>query len=53
MGRDAPNVWPNLPEPTGRLSFDIANPLEFVKDMVGPNLYNKFVRSNIFLFFIF
>ncbi len=50
IGRDSPNQNPNLPEPTGRLSFDIANPLEFVKDVIGPNLYNKYVRGKFYLF---
>jgi hypothetical protein len=41
MGRDAPNNYPVLPEPTGRLSFDIMNPLKFIKDIIGPDLYRK------------
>lgn len=35
LGRDAPNVFPPLSEPTGRLSFDITNPLQFFKDVMG------------------
>lgn len=40
-GRDAPNNFPVLPEPVGRLSFDIMNPLQFIKDIIGPDLYRK------------
>lgn len=45
LGRDAPNNFPPLPEPTGRMSFDIANPLQFVKDIMGPDLYNKLCKT--------
>lgn len=38
-GRDPPNVFPPLNEPTGRLSFDITNPLAFVKDIMGNFIY--------------
>eukprot|EP01016_Furgasonia_blochmanni_P049256 TRINITY_DN7455_c0_g1_i2.p1 TRINITY_DN7455_c0_g1~~TRINITY_DN7455_c0_g1_i2.p1 ORF type:complete len:1220 (-),score=269.58 TRINITY_DN7455_c0_g1_i2:385-4044(-) len=44
-GRDAPNIYPVLPEPTGRLSFDIMNPCQFVKDIIGPDLYRKIWMS--------
>lgn len=27
LGRDPPNNFPPLPEPTGRMKFDITNPL--------------------------
>jgi hypothetical protein len=45
LGRDAPNNFPPLPEPTGRLSFDLANPLQFIKDIMGPDLYSKLCRT--------
>lgn len=45
MGRDPPNNFPPLPEPVGRLSFDITNPLGFIKDIIGPDLYNKMCRT--------
>eukprot|EP00825_Cyclidium_porcatum_P019448 TRINITY_DN2206_c0_g1_i4.p2 TRINITY_DN2206_c0_g1~~TRINITY_DN2206_c0_g1_i4.p2 ORF type:complete len:243 (-),score=34.44 TRINITY_DN2206_c0_g1_i4:210-938(-) len=40
-GRDAPNQYPILPEPTGRMKFDLIHPLNFLKDIIGPDLYRK------------
>ena len=36
-GRSEPNVYPTLPEPEGRLSFDLFDPLSFVKQILGSN----------------
>lgn len=41
MGRDPPNQFPILNEPTGRLKFDMMHPLDFIKDILGPDLYSK------------
>ncbi len=43
-------MHPILSEPVGRLSFDITNPLKFIRDIIGPDLYNKCCR--IFLIII-
>lgn len=54
FGRDSPNQWPTLSEPVGRLKFDIANPLNFIKDIIGPDLYSKCVKWSCFiLIFVF
>ncbi|EGR29640.1 hypothetical protein IMG5_151880 [Ichthyophthirius multifiliis] len=49
LGRDAPNNFPPLPEPSGRLKFDIFHPFQFLKDIIGPNLYKKFCGIIIFV----
>lgn len=41
MGREAPNFFPILSEPEGRLTFDIAHPLDFIKQIIGPDLYRQ------------
>lgn len=41
MGRDAPNNFPALPEPTGRFSFDILSPLKTLKELVGEKAYRR------------
>mmetsp|Transcript_31029 Transcript_31029/g.28219 ORF Transcript_31029/g.28219 Transcript_31029/m.28219 type:complete len:172 (+) Transcript_31029:3825-4340(+) len=41
QGRDAPNNFPALPDPPGRLSFDITSPLKMLKELMGPKLYRK------------
>jgi hypothetical protein len=47
LGRDSPNAFPPLAEPVGRLSFDLANPLAFIKDLMGPDLYSKLCHTLI------
>ena len=34
-GRSEPNVYPTLPDPTGRLQFDFFSPLAFIKQILG------------------
>jgi len=41
QGRDAPNINPILPEPTGRFSFDIFSPWKMMKELLGPSLARK------------
>lgn len=52
IGRDAPNAYPVLPEPTGRLSFDFRHPLEFIKQLIGPNLYNTIAKWICIIIFL-
>jgi hypothetical protein len=47
LGRDAPNNFPPLSDPVGRMSFDIANPMAFIKDLMGPDLFNQVKNSCI------
>lgn len=41
LGREAPNNYPILPDPTGRFKFDLFNPLGMLKEILGPDLYRK------------
>lgn len=34
-------LYPTVSEPTGRMSFNVLDPLGFIKDIIGPDLYNK------------
>jgi hypothetical protein len=45
FGRDSPNVFPALSDPSGRLSFDVTNPIGFIKEIIGPVLFGKCVRA--------
>lgn len=40
-GRSSPNFYPTLPDPVGRLSFDLFSPLKLIKELLGPALYRK------------
>ncbi|KAL4431869.1 hypothetical protein ABPG74_012681 [Tetrahymena malaccensis] len=50
LGRDSPNNFPPLDDPPGRMKFDILHPLEFIKTIVGPDLYKKCCGVFIFVF---
>ncbi len=41
MGRDGPNQFPILPEPTGRFAFDLFSPWKMLKELLGPSLARK------------
>ena len=41
MGRDTPNQHPILPEPTGRMKFDLFSPFSMLKELLGPELACK------------
>ena len=43
-GRNEPNQSPFLPPPTGRLEFQLMNPLKFISDLVGPDFKMKILR---------
>ncbi len=49
FGRGDPNQFPTLPEPKGRMTFDLMHPLDFLKDIIGPSLYNKLCKTCIIL----
>lgn len=49
FGRDSPNSFPALDEPPGRMKFDLLHPLEFLKTLIGPDLYRKFCGTIIFV----
>jgi hypothetical protein len=38
-GREAPNLYPTLPDPTGRFQFNILSPLSMIKQIIGPDCY--------------
>ena len=38
FGRESPNMYPVLPEPTGRFKFDIFSPWKMMKEIFGPRL---------------
>lgn len=40
-GRESPNMYPVLPEPTGRFNFDLFNPCKMMREIMGPRLANK------------
>jgi len=42
FGRGDPNQNPHLPKPDGRVNWRITAPLEMLKEILGPELYNKF-----------
>lgn len=41
QGRDEPNINPTLPPPEGRLRFDPRHPCQFLKAVMGKNLFYK------------
>ena len=43
FGREAPNMYPVLPEPTGRFKFDLFSPWKMLKELLGPSLARKAV----------
>ena len=44
-GRSSPNMHPTLQDPEGRLSFSFFHPLDFFKQLCGPELYNSICRK--------
>jgi hypothetical protein len=43
FGRDPPNMYPVLPEPTGRFKFDLFSPWKMLKELLGEKLARKVV----------
>ena len=43
FGRDAPNIYPVLPDPKGRFNFDIFSPWKMLKELLGPSLSRKVI----------
>lgn len=41
QGRDAPNMFPVLPEPTGRFAFDFFSPWKMLKELLGPRMARR------------
>jgi hypothetical protein len=52
-GREAPNLFPTLPDPTGRFQFDIFSPLSMIKQIIGPDVYRSICWVLAALIFIF
>lgn len=40
-GRADPNFFPSLPDPSGRFTFNLFDPLGMLKEILGPSLYYK------------
>ena len=51
LGRDSPNNFPPLDDPPGRMKFDILHPLDFLKTIIGPDLYKKCCGFFIFIIY--
>ena len=50
FGRSAPNSNPTLPPPTGRINWlKMFNPLYFLKTLVGPEKFRKYVTAIVFV----
>jgi hypothetical protein len=49
-GRSEPNLYPILPEPEGRLSFDFLHPLNFLKELIGEDAYDRLCMTIVCFF---
>ena len=52
FGRSEPNTFPTLLEPAGRLNFNLLHPLDFFKQLCGPELYSSVCKKLLCLFIL-